>query len=45
MNVEVELKEHIQSTYYQNPFGYKGTLHGGVTMRMTKVRFQYWIQH
>ena len=42
MNVEVELKEHIQSAYIMSS-AHKGNLHEGVTMTMTKVHSQYWI--
>ena len=50
MNVEVELKEHIQSTYCHIYIyiiiifsTHKGNLHRRVTMQMTKLRPQYWI--
>ena len=49
MNVEVELKEHIRSTSESILsqkiifYAHKSTLHGGVTMTVTKVRSQYWI--
>ena len=50
MNVEVELKEHIQSTYCHIYIyiiiifsTHKGNLHRRVTIQMTKLRPQYWI--